>query len=235
MNFVAYYRVSTEKQGKSGLGLESQKNHVTRFIHSQNGEIVGEYTDIESGGKDDRANLKLAILKAKETGAAIVVKKLDRLSRGGFKIATQLEELGIQYIDCESPNDSDFIKDIKFSIAKEERAKIADRISSAMHVIKANIERDGYHISSTGNKITSLGNPEYLGGEKAIQASVKTRRRKAATDPRNRRAKAMIKILKEQGLSYISIAKSLNESGFLTSRGNSFSDVQVRNLYLRDY
>lgn len=233
MNYVAYYRVSTEKQGKSGLGLESQRKSVTSYVKSLGGNLVQEFTDVESGAKDDRASLKQAILTAKETGSAIVVKKLDRLSRGGFKIATQLEDLGIEYIDCESPSDSDFIKDIKLSIAKEERTKISSRISSALGVIKENIESKGYHISSTGNKITSLGNAQYLGGERAIAKSVEVRKQKAATDPNNRMATAMIEALKESGMSYRAIAKHLNDRGFKTSRGNNFSDVQVKNLYVR--
>lgn len=234
MNYVAYYRVSTERQGKSGLGLESQRKDVQKYISSVGGHMVGEFTDVESGGNDDRQQLKEAIAIALETGAAIVVKKLDRLSRGGFTITSKLEKLGIEYIDCESPSDNAFIKDIKMSIAKEERAKISDRITSALSVIKSNIESKGYHISSTGNKITSLGSPQNLGGEKAIARSVAVRQQKAAKDPNNQRAIAMIEVLKEdRGLSFRAIAAYLNERGFRTSRGNEFSDVQVGNLYKR--
>lgn len=233
MNYVAYYRVSTERQGKSGLGLESQKESVRNFVKSAGGTIIGEFTDIESGGNDEREYLREAISVAGQTGAPIVVKRLDRLSRGGLKITTELEELGIDYIDCEAPHDSPLIKDIKLSFAKDERAKISDRITSALGVIKENIRKNGYHVSSTGNKITSLGNPQYLGGEKAVARSVAVRKRKAATNPNNRRAIAMIEVLKDNGMSYRAIASYLNDHGFKTSRGNNFSDVQVKNLYMR--
>lgn len=233
MNYVAYYRVSTERQGKSGLGLESQRKSVTSFIASRSGNLLGEFTDVESGGNDNRINLKKAIARALETGSAIVVKRLDRLSRGGFKIATQLEELGINYIDCDSPEDSSFIKDIKLSIAKEEKSKISSRISSALEVIKEEIETKGYHISSTGKRITTLGNPQFLGGPVAVARSVEARKKKAAQDPCNKRATAMIKVLRDDGKSYRAIAAYLNENGFKTSRGNDFSDVQVKNLYKR--
>lgn len=234
MNYVAYYRVSTKKQGKSGLGLEAQRRDVTKFVNSVGGHIVGEYTDIESGGKDDREYLKEAIAMAVSAGAPIVVKKLDRLSRGGFKVTSYLEEIGVEYIDCESPGDGSLIKDIKMSVAKDERAKISERITAALSVIKRNIEEKGYHISSTGQRITSLGNPQNLGGQKAVRRSVKVRQEKAADNINNQRAVAMIEVLKDaKEMSFRQIARYLNEKGFKTSRGNDFSDVQVGNLYKR--
>ena len=81
MKYLAYYRVSTQKQGKSGLGLEAQKKMVTDFVASHGGEIVAEYTEVESGKRDDRPELMRAMKHATLVGGRLLVGKLDRLSR----------------------------------------------------------------------------------------------------------------------------------------------------------
>lgn len=230
MNFVAYYRVSTKKQGESGLGLQSQQDRVRSYIESVNGTLIKEFMEVESGGNTQRKYLTEAIAMASKENATIVVKKMDRLSRDGFKVSTMLEELGIPYIDCESPNDTGFIKNIKLAIAKDEKEKIGERITSALGVIKDNIERDGYHISKKGNRITSLGNIDNLGGDMAIERSKAVRRAKALSNENNRKAKAVIKMMRGNGSTLQQIVDFLNGNGFKTSRGNDFSKVQVSNL-----
>ena len=232
MNYIGYYRVSTEKQGDSGLGLESQKQFVRDYVKSVNGNLIREYTEVESGGNVDRRYLNEAMDHAEAEEAIIVVKRMDRLSRE-LRVASLLEERGISYLDCESPNDSGFMKNIKFAFAKEEKDKIRERIGGALDIIKQNIDTNGFHISKSGNKITTLGNKENLGGVLAIERSVATRQRKALADPNNIRASGVIKMMRGYGASYAGITKFLNENGFKTSKENDFSKTQVRKLFDR--
>ena len=234
MNYVGYYRVSTEKQEKSGLGLSSQKQHVRHYVRSVNGNLVGEFTEVQSGGDVDRKILKEAIELALQHSAIIVVKRLDRLSRDGFHISNKLESLGLSYIDCESPNDTGLVKNIKLAVAKEDKEKIGARIGDALNQIKKNIEENGHHITKAGKKITSLGNKENLNNEMAIKNSVATRKAKALTNPNNIRAKAVIDLMKGYGETTYAVVKFLNSNGFRTSRGNEFSQTSVKKLYLRD-
>ena len=231
MNYVAYYRVSTKEQGKSGLGLKAQKKAVHQFINENEGILMGEFEDVESGGNTDREGLNAAMQMAFDTDSMIVVHRSDRLTRDGFKVSTTLEEMGIGYIDCESPNDTALVKNLKLAIAKAEKDKIKARTKEAQAQIKQNIKEHGYHISKAGNKITSLGKVENLGGKKAMERSAKTRRERAVNHPNNIRATAVIRFMRDMQLPYSSIVDFLNENEFRTSKGNKFSITQARNLF----
>jgi DNA invertase Pin-like site-specific DNA recombinase len=228
--YVAYYRVSTEEQGKSGLGLEAQKSSVLQFI-TTNGELVGEYQDIESGASENRVGLDKAILDCQLYGATLVVKELSRITRGGFKYRELLAKSNTDFIECSSPYDPEIVKDIKFSLAKEERVKIRQRTSDSLAEIKRKIENGEEHISKSGNVVTSLGNPANL-TEKARQKSIETRKRLARLNPNNKRASAFIAALVDTH-NFKQITQKLNEAGFKTSRGNDFSEVQTKRLYNR--
>lgn len=234
MEFVAYYRVSTKEQGVSGLGIQSQKDSVRDYIKSVDGILLEEFTDIESGGNVDREGLNDAINLCEDSGAVLVVKKLDRLSRDGFEVSTKLEKKNIRFIECASPHDNALIKNIKLAMAKEEKEVIGKRIVDSMAVIRDNIKRDGYHISKAGNKITSLGKPENLGGEIAMNRSIAVRKKRALTNPNNIRARAVITLLYDAGRSFYWITKFLNDNMFRTSKNNKFSQVQVKSLYAGD-
>lgn len=213
-NYISYYRVSTKQQGDSGLGLESQQRSVHQFIKSTNGNLIKEYTDIASGAKD-RTNLNEAILDCIKHQAILVVKKLDRLSRGGFKIAVRLDELGVKYIESDSPNDSELLKNLKLAIAKDERQKISERTKAALNELKAK----GVQLGK-GDNFTQDGR---IKGVEAIKT-------KAKNNVNNRKAKAFINALVTQGLNYSKIAEQLNDNGFVTSRGKAFQAVQVQRL-----
>jgi DNA invertase Pin-like site-specific DNA recombinase len=215
MKYIAYYRVSTNEQGKSGLGLESQKESVRKYVSNVKGELVNEFTDVASGKKDNRENLNKAILEALKHSAVLVVKKLDRLSRGGFKIAVKLEELGIKYIESDSPNDNELLKNIKLAIAKDERLKISERTKAALKVLK--------------DKGVKLGNPSNLtnDGRKKGAMAMKT---KANLNPNNKRAKVLSITLKSNGYTLQKIANELNSNGFKTARGSQFNPIQVSRL-----
>lgn len=215
MNYITYYRVSTKEQGVSGLGLESQRACVRRYINSVGGTIIEEFTDIKSGSDDNRVNLNKAIVACQEHNAVLVVKKLDRLSRGGFKIAVKLEELGVKYIESDSPNDNELLKDLKLAIAKDERQKISERTKAALAVKK-----------SQG---VLLGKPENLTNEGRLKGAQAMRVKKELNE-NNRRAKSYSKMLRNQGYTLQQIADKLNGDGFKTARGKQFTSMQVSRL-----
>lgn len=228
--YIGYYRVSTEEQGKSGLGLEAQKTSVLEFIRN-NGELVAEFQDIESGASENRMGMMEAILKAKDEGATIVVKEISRISRGGFKYRQMMEEYGIDFVECSSPYDPDIVKDIKFSLAKEERSKIKVRVKDALGEIKKKLERGEQHVSKTGNIVTSLGKPENL-TDKSRERSIEVRKKQAMEHPNNVKATAfIIELAKDH--TFKAITQKLNKAGFKTSRGNDFSEMQTKRLYNR--
>lgn len=231
MKYVAYYRVSTEDQGKSGLGLEAQKAAVLHFI-SNNGELKGEFQDIESGASEKRFGMVQAIECCKVHGATLVVKELSRISRGGYKFRQELESNGINFIECGSPHDPEVVKGIKLELAKEERAKTRKRTKDALDEIKKKVASGQVHISKAGNVVTSLGKPENLTNA-AREKSIAVRKAKALNDPNNVKAGAFIVSLKENGLNYKQITAKLNKAGFKTSRGNEFSEMQTARLYKR--
>lgn len=228
--YVAYYRVSTEEQGHSGLGLKAQRTAVTSYINEV-GELVGEFQDIESGASEERKGITSAIESCKKHGAILVVKEMSRISRGGYKFRQQLEDAKINFIECMSPHDPEVVKDIKFSLAKEERAKVSIRTTDALNQISAKIARGEVHISKAGNIVTALGNPDNL-TDYARERSIEVRTKKAYNNPDNMKAGAFIVALAGSH-TFKDITKKLNEAGFRTSRGNLFSDVQVKRLYNR--
>lgn len=218
--YIGYYRVSTDEQGQSGLGLNAQQSDVRSFANA-NGKLVGEFTEIESGKKNSRKELDLAIQTCKQLGATLVVKYLSRISRGGYKVMVKLQDYGVNYIESTSPYDSQLVKEFKFSLAKEELEKLSERTSSALQEIKKKITNGEVHISKAGNVVKSLGSPQNLTPE-AIQKASAARVAMAASNDNNIKATSLIVRFKKLGLSFYAITAQLNEAGMKTSRGNDF-------------
>lgn len=215
-NYVAYFRVSTQKQGISGLGLEAQKVAVRTFAASER-SIVAEFTEIESGKRNDREQLQAAIRFAKDNNATLLIAKLDRLSRNaGFILA--LRDSGVDFVCCDLPDANTLTIGIFAVMAQHERELISQRTKAALAAKKA----QGY----------KLGKPENL-TEKSTRASIDVRRLKARTNENNVRALALALSYKKQGFSLRKIADELNTNGFKTSRGNEWSFGTVRFLLQR--
>lgn len=231
MNYIGYYRVSTEDQGTSGLGLRAQQDYVKQFAVT-NGKLLSEYTDVETGTKNSREGLKRAILECKLNNATLVAYDISRISRGGYSMMASLEEADVDFIEALSPNDSKFSKGIKFMVAKEEAERISRNTKKALQVIKDKIARGETHISKSGNIVTKLGSSTGL-PDHAIEKSKAVRKKIALEDPNNRKAGMLITTMKDNGASFYKICKELNNAGFKTSRGNNFSQPQVKRLYER--
>jgi DNA invertase Pin-like site-specific DNA recombinase len=130
--FVAYYRVSTTKQGADGLGIEAQRNAVKAFA---NGNVIAEFTEVESGGKNNRTQIALALAHAKANKATLLIAKMDRLSRNSAFI-NNLLEAGVDFIAVDQPHATPLTIRILAAVAQEEREQISKRVKAALAVAK---------------------------------------------------------------------------------------------------
>ncbi|GAA4100550.1 recombinase family protein [Mucilaginibacter panaciglaebae] len=215
--YVAYYRVSTQKQGNSGLGLESQRTSVLTFL--QGIEPLQEFTDIESGTSKGnyREALQHAIIASKANNSILVIAKLDRLARN-VRFITSLMESGIDFIACDMPTANKFTIHIFAALAEQEAEMISHRTKLALQEKK----RLGY----------KLGKPENLTIEAKLKGIV-AKKRNAVSNENNRKAGALIVSMKNGGKSFAFIAKELNTLGFKTRKDCVFHVVQVQRLYDR--
>jgi DNA invertase Pin-like site-specific DNA recombinase len=133
---VAYFRVSTSRQGESGLGLDAQRETVRRFASSHGLQIIAEHTEVESGKVNDRPKLTEALHLCRKTGATLVVSKLDRLSRSAIFLL-QLQQSNVEFVCCDAPNVDRFTVGILALVAQRERELISERTKSALSAAKA--------------------------------------------------------------------------------------------------
>ena len=146
--FVAYYRVSTQRQGRSGLGLEAQRDAVQALINRNGGRLLEEITEVESGKRNDRPELRRAICRAKVSGARLIIAKLDRLSRNA-SFLLHLRDGGVRFIAADLPNADETVVGIMAVIAQREREMIAQRTREALAVARKRLAGQG----------RALGNP----------------------------------------------------------------------------
>ena len=214
--YVAYFRVSTQQQGRSGLGLEAQRQAVRAFLKGD-GTLLQEFTEVESGKRNNRPQLNAAISQAQQTGATLLIAKLDRLSRNaGFIFA--LRDSGVKFVAADMPDANHLTVGILAVIADHERQAISDRTKAALAALKV--------------RGVQLGSPDNLTPAAREKATV-TIRRNAYNHPQNKRAGAYALSLHQQGKTLSRIAQDLNEHGFTTRRGKQFHAMQVKRLIER--
>lgn len=214
--YIAYYRVSTQKQGNSGLGLEAQKTAVMKFV-AVSDELIAEFEDVESGKKNDRPNLMRAIDKCKKEEATLLIAKLDRLSRNASFILT-LRDSQVKFKCCDMPDANSVTIGIMAILAQDERERTSQRTKDALTELK--------------RKGKKLGSPQNLNFE-ARQKGLEVRKINAVENENNIKASAMIKALRSHGKSFYFITKELNRLGFKTRRGKVFTQVQTKTLFER--
>lgn len=217
-HFVAYLRVSTQKQGYSGLGLEAQREIITNYLGEA--KIANEFIEVESGRHNDRPKLKEALDLCRKSGGTLIVAKLDRLARNVSFLA-QLLDSDVEIIFCDFPQANKMVLHILGAIAQYEAELTATRTKQALQAKKARGAR--------------LGNPEHLMNKHqvAIANSNNTNRTKAKNNPNNKRAVALLKVMVAQGQSLTSMANTLNSEGFTTANGYRFSAATVLRLINR--
>lgn len=136
VDYIAYYRVSTGRQGQSGLGLEAQRQAVHRYLLSGAGKLIGEYTEIESGKRADRPELRAALGACKRLGATLIIAKLDRLARNVAFIANLMES-GADFVAVDNPHASKLMLHMLAAFAEHEREQISARTKAALTAAKA--------------------------------------------------------------------------------------------------
>jgi DNA invertase Pin-like site-specific DNA recombinase len=218
--FVAYLRVSTQRQGYSGLGLEAQREIIQNYLGER--KPIFEYVEVESGRKTTKGRPKLreALSQCRTYGAKLIVAKLDRLARNVSFLSALLES-DVEIVFCDFPQANKMVLHILASISQYEAELISSRTKQALAAKKAR-----------GNR---LGNPEHLLDNhiEAIAKSNETNKKKAADNPNNKRAVAMLRVLAEQGKTLTEMAETLNQEGFVTSHGYEFRPSQVYVLLKR--
>ena len=140
--FVAYYRVSTDKQGKSGLGLDAQRKAVVDYLDGGKWTLLDEFTEIESGERNDRPELEKALAACRKHRAKLVIAKLDRLSRNLAFIA-MLMDRKVDFVCCDNPTATKFTIHILAAVAEHERDAISARTKAALAAAKANGKKLG--------------------------------------------------------------------------------------------
>ena len=158
MQFIAYYRVSTDRQGRSGLGLDAQRATVRQYIAARDGEIVGEFEEVESGKRSDRPALLAALAACRARGAVLIIAKLDRLARNVRFLLTVLEGIGKEgVVFCDLPNMPDgavgkFMLTQFAAVAELEAGLISQRTKDALRAAKAAGRTLGNPHLKTGNR-----------------------------------------------------------------------------------
>jgi DNA invertase Pin-like site-specific DNA recombinase len=206
--FVAYYRVSTDRQGKSGLGLEAQREAVMQYLNGGPWTLVGEFTEVESGKRADRPELEKALAACKKQKARLVIAKLDRLSRNLAFIAALMES-GVEFVAVDNPHMNKLTIHILAAVAEHEREMISERTKAALAAAK----RRG----------TRLGNPNLPHAAKRGVAALKANARQFAANVRP----IIEEIMRAGATSHNQIAAKLNERNVKTARGGRWTHVQV--------
>jgi DNA invertase Pin-like site-specific DNA recombinase len=219
---VVYYRVSTARQGASGLGLEAQRVAVETLCASRGWSIIAPpFQEVESGKRPDRPELLKALEQAKLTGARLVIAKLDRLSRDATFLLT-LQDSGVRFVAADMPDANDLTVGIMALVARQERQAISRRTKEALAVAKARGVR--------------LGNPN---GAAAFRRAGKGTGAAIAAVSANASSRAdqlrpVIQRLQAGGVASLGgLAAALNEEGILTPRGGRWHASSVRNLMAR--
>ena len=206
--YVAYYRVSTDRQGKSGLGLEAQQEAVRQHLNL--GEmLVREYTEVESGKKSNRPKLVEALEFCKQHNATLLIAKLDRLGRNVSFIASLMDS-GVSFTCCDNPHASKFMLHMLAAFAEHEREQISQRTKQALAAAKARGVKLGEQAKA----------PENRNGNRA-EIFART------IEPFVR------EILRQGFTTYREIANTLNLKGIRSARGGKWSAASVYNLMQR--
>ena len=212
--FISYLRVSTDKQGEHGHGINAQRQAINNYISAQGGDLLEEYVEVESGKRNDRPELHKAISRCQVSRATLIIAKLDRLSRNVAFIAN-LMDAGIDFVACDNPFATRLTIHILAAIAEHERDMISRRTREALAAAKAKGiilgGNRGGHISDTMRK-----------------ESIAIRR--AKSDVYRERVLPTISDLQGKGLSLGETARKLNKMQIYTVRGGQWTATAIKRM-----
>ncbi|MCP4308857.1 MAG: recombinase family protein [bacterium] len=216
--FVCYYRVSTDRQGRSRLGLDAQREAVEAYLNGNGWEIVAEYTEIESGSKDNRPELSKALKACRLHDATLVFAKFDRLSRDAHFLLG-LQKAGVKFVAVDMPDANELTVGIMAIMAQHERRMISDRTKAALAAAKAR-----------GVKLRSPDNLTNEARAKGRRRAIEARRTMAAERARDRLE--AIQELQADGIgTLMALADALNTRGVPTpSRRGRWQATTVRRV-----
>lgn len=215
--FIAYYRVSTAKQGRSGLGLDAQRQMVAEYLNGGDWSLLGGFTEIESGRRSDRPELAKALAACRKYKATLVIAKLDRLARSVAFIAN-LMEAKVDFIACDMPAANRFTLHVMAAMAEHEAHLIAERTRAALQAAKG--------------RGAALGWAMPARREQQPQAAARgAASNRAAAVRHAANVGPIIGSLRAAGVTTLSgIADALNARGIATARGGMWHPTTVRNL-----
>jgi DNA invertase Pin-like site-specific DNA recombinase len=220
--FVAYYRVSTDKQGRSGLGLDAQKETVRNFLNGGSWELIGEFEEWESGRSSGRPALAQALARCRIMKATLIVANVSRLTRS-VAFLSRLLEAGVDVRFCDLPQlegpTGKFMLQQMASVAELEAGLIADRTRKALAAAKT--------------KGVQLGNPKNLKNTEAGRVNGRAARSKIAKERAVDLAPIIVELQGSGASSLRQIAAGLNARGIRTARGGEWSAVQVSRILNR--
>lgn len=215
-SYIAYLRVSTSKQGESGLGLEAQREAVRRCVGDAT--LLAEFVEVESGKRSDRVELAQALAECRRTGATLIVAKLDRLSRNLKFLATMLEG-DVKFIAADNPSANELTLGILSVVAQAEARMTSERTKAALQAAKAR----GVKLGGTYQR--PFGDAEQARGRAAIKASA------------DARAQTLLPVLDEMRAAGVTslgaLARGLTERGVKTARGGEWTPMQVKRIIER--
>ncbi|HEY1978217.1 MAG TPA: recombinase family protein [Candidatus Baltobacteraceae bacterium] len=210
---VSYIRVSTQRQGTSGLGLEAQRAAVEQFCTQHGYQLLSEFQEVESGRKSDRPILRQALAYAKAKKAVLLIAKLDRLARNVAFIAN-LMEAGVEFRACDLPEASKFILHVMAAVAEQEARAISDRTRAALQAAKAR----GVRLGAANPACRNLN---VDAGQRGAARTAKLARDSYVD------VLPLVQELRAKGLSLQAIGAELDARGIFTRNGRSWNPMQV--------
>lgn len=210
--FISYLRVSTERQGRSGLGLEAQRKGVTDYLNGGDWTLLREFVEIESGKNNARPQLVAAMAECRLTGATLVIAKLDRLSRNAAFLMG-LRDAGTKFVAADMPDANALTIGILALVAQNEREAISSRTKAALAVARA--------------RGTILGG--YRGGP-VVDGSAGVRARQARAGAYAATVRPVLDEMRTRGLSLRQCVAELDTRGVQTPRGGSWTPGLVSRL-----
>lgn len=216
--FVSYLRVSTDKQGRSGLGLEAQRDAVNRYLNGGRWKLIAEYVEVESGKRNSRPQLQAAISHAKATGAKLVIARLDRLARN-LHFVSSLQERGVDFVAADMPDANRLTIHIIAAVAEAVGRTISENTKNALAAAKARGVKLGNPNGARALRGKQTGNAE------AVEA-IKSKAAQRAAD-----LAGIVNQMKGRGITSVrSIAEELNAQGIPAPRGDVWHPTAVVRL-----